>query len=96
MSAVSLPDLKAHLNLDHNLDDALLSLKLDAAEEYVANIIGVPFLDDLLPVPATIRQAILMLAAHWYESREAALPGAPFAVPFGVHDLLQSHRAWVV
>lgn len=94
MSAVSLPDLKAHLNLDHDLDDDLLTLKLDAAEEHVAAIIGAPIPAD--PVPATIRQAILMLAAHWYENREAALPGAPFAVPFGVHDLLQSHRAWVV
>lgn len=94
MSAVSLPELKAHLNLDHDEDDALLSLKLEAAEEHVTNIIGSPIWTD--PVPATIRQAILMLSAHLYEVREAALPGAPFAVPFGVHDLLQSHRAWVV
>lgn len=38
-----------------------------------------------------------MLAAYWYEQREAALTGGnAYAVPFGVHDLLQSQRAWVV
>ncbi|MGA0539050.1 head-tail connector protein [Neotabrizicola sp. VNH66] len=92
--AITVAELKAQLNLDSDTDDALLSLKIEAAEAYCASFIGGPIPD---PVPATIKQAVLMLAAYWYEAREAATVGGnPYAVPFGCHDLLQAHRAWVV
>ncbi|PYF06737.1 putative phage protein (predicted DNA packaging)/uncharacterized phiE125 gp8 family phage protein [Rhodobacter viridis] len=94
MPSVTVPELKAQLNLDHDLDDALLSHQIEAAEAHVASFIGSPLTD---PLPAAIRQAVLMLAAYWYETRETAQAGgAPYAVPFGVHDLLQPHRVWVV
>ena len=94
MPFVTVPELKAQLNIDHDLDDALLSHQIDAAVSHVASFIGAPLTD---PLPAAIRQAVLMLAAYWYETREAAQAGgAPYAVPFGVHDLLQPHRVWVV
>jgi len=94
MPIVSVPELKSQLNLDHDLDDALLSLKIDAAEAYCSSFIAGEIPD---PAPATIKQAILMLAAHWYENREAVLTGGnAYIVPFGVHDLLGAHRAWVV
>lgn len=93
MSITPVADLRAHLNLDHEADDALLAQQLDAAEDYASLTIG-----DVLftPLEPSIRQAVLMLAAFWYETREAALPGVPYAVPFGVSDLLQSHVRWVV
>ena len=94
MSAVSVEELKAQLNLDHDLDDALLSSKIDAAEAYAAGFTGAPI---PTPCPAAIKQAVLMLASYWYEVREAALVGGnPYAVPYGAHDLLQPHRTWVV
>lgn len=45
-------------------------------------------------VPATVRHAILMLAAHWYESRQAAVAtgAVPQDVPYGVKSLLDSQR----
>lgn len=92
--AITVPELRVQLNLDSDHDDALLSQKIDAAEAYCASFIGGPIPD---PAPAAIKQAVLMLAAYWYELREAATVGGnPYAVPFGVHDLLQAHRAWVV
>lgn len=94
MPFVTVPELKAQLNIDHDLDDALLSHQIEAAEAHVASFIGASLPD---PLPAAIRQAVLMLAAYWYETRETAQAGgAPFVVPFGVHDLLQPHRVWVV
>jgi Phage gp6-like head-tail connector protein len=112
MSAVSVSELKAQLNLDDYRDEGLLQLKIDAAEAYVSSFIGSPILvampvvpdeDGTLPppryapVPATIMQAVLMLAAYWYEVREAAVTGGnPYIIPFGVHELLQAHRRWVV
>lgn len=45
-------------------------------------------------VPAAIRHAILMLVAHWYETRQAtvATGAVPQDVPFGVRSLLDSQR----
>ncbi|WP_417278404.1 head-tail connector protein [Celeribacter sp.] len=112
MSVTPVALLKAHLNLEHDLDDDLLQLYLNAAEAYVAKYIGgeipeipEPVVDadgfllvkaDPDPVP-DIRLAVLMLAGFWYENREAAQSSGKTAmVPFGVHDLLDSHRRWVV
>ncbi len=45
-------------------------------------------------VPAAIRHAILMLTAHWYESRQAAVAtgAVPQDVPYGVKSLLDSQK----
>ena len=44
-------------------------------------------------VPAPIRQAILLLVAHWYEHREPIEVGAPgTSVPVMVGDLLKPYR----
>lgn len=95
MPALTVDELKAQLNLEHDLDDALLAQKIAAAEAYAASYIGEAAVPD--PCPAGIKQAVLMLAAFWYEVREAAsFGGSAYEVPFGVHDLLRPHKAWVV
>lgn len=44
-------------------------------------------------VPATIRHALLLLIAHWYEHREPVEIGTSVnAVPVMVSELLQAHR----
>jgi uncharacterized phage protein (predicted DNA packaging) len=91
---VTIDELKLQLNLDHDLDDDLLIGKLAAAQVWVGNYIGTP-LADLDSIPATINEAVLQLAAAWYEQREATSYGSSGeAVPFGVHDLLAGHRLW--
>lgn len=42
--------------------------------------------------PKTIRQAILLLAGHWYEHREAVAQGGWEELPVGVAALLGQHR----
>ncbi|PZX46353.1 head-tail connector protein [Cereibacter changlensis] len=82
--------LKAQLNLDHDLDEALLAHKLAAADAWIAKHTGQPFPED---APADLTEAALQLAAFWYEQREAASFGLATApVPFGVYELLQGHR----
>jgi len=45
-------------------------------------------------VPATVRHAMLMLVAHWYENREAELIGVNSkTLPFGFDDLIGMERA---
>lgn len=88
-SITSLSLLKSQLNLDHDLDDALLAHKLKAAEIWIGNYTGTPFVAG----NAALTEAALQLAAFWYEQREAASFGMTTApVPFGVRDLLDSYR----
>ncbi|WP_370213455.1 head-tail connector protein [Roseovarius sp.] len=83
--------LKSQLNLDHEIDDALLAHKLAAAEVWIANYTGTPFATN----DAAQTEAALQLAAYWYEQREAAFEGGIKAIPFGVRDLLESSKTQV-
>lgn len=93
MAAVTMADLKAHLNLTTDQDDQLLTGKLEAASAWVgAYTASDPGLDT---TPAPINEAILQLAAHLYENREASLVGVTAsALPFGFLDLLAPYRAF--
>lgn len=91
MTITPLALLKAQLNLEHDLDDALLSHKLAVAEEWIGNFIGSP-LAELDPVPASIIEAAVQLAALWYVQREAATDVRLTTIPFGVLDLLSPYR----
>jgi len=55
--------------------------------EYVAG-----YGDQASDVPEPIRQAILLLAAHWYEHREAVSEGQMVEVPMGVWWLVEPLR----
>ncbi|MDO6521281.1 head-tail connector protein [Shimia thalassica] len=84
--------LRLQLNLDHDLDDALLAHKLDAAEIWIGHYTGVPFAAG----DAALIEAALQLASYWYEQREAAsFDVSTKPVPFGVRDLLDSYREQV-
>ncbi|HEU4986868.1 MAG TPA: head-tail connector protein [Rhizobiaceae bacterium] len=43
-------------------------------------------------VPASIRQAVLMLAAHWYTNREAVAEQGMASIPMGVDALIAPYR----
>lgn len=47
-------------------------------------------------VPHEVRQAILLLVGHWYESRETAGEAQMHEIPMGAHALLNLHRKMFV
>ena len=50
-------------------------------------------------VPEAIRQAVMLLAGHWYENREAVVLGrimAPTELPFAVSALIEPYRRRVL
>ena len=86
--------LKRQLNLTGTDDDAQLALFLDAATEHTRQHIGAEALA-YAEAPAPLKLAVLMLAAHLYENREATIAGMGInSVPFGYLDFCAAYRAW--
>lgn len=93
----ALNDLKARLNIiDDDTEDGLLAGMIADALDHTGTAIGA-----LAPVsyddaPGGIRRAVLMLAAHFYENREAVLVGTSGnELPMGYADLIAPHQKWV-
>ena len=80
MAVLTLDEIKAHLRLDGSAEDAQLTLLGEAAEDYATQYLGrsLPWLDDEgapVPVPASVRAALLLVIGDLYENREGAFVG---------------------
>lgn len=81
---------------DFNRDKALLDRLLDAALQYTIRRVN-RTLEELKAIgegelPAAIVQAVLMLAAYWYSTREAAATTQVRSVPLGYNSLVMSYQ----
>ncbi|MGN6311745.1 MAG: head-tail connector protein [Xanthobacteraceae bacterium] len=89
---LTLSDAKAHLNVTFDADDSLIEAKLDAAKAWVEAYTGEEITDS---TAAPVNQAVLMLTAHLYQNREAAIIGMTAdTLPLGFLTLLDPFRAW--
>ena len=93
----ALTDLKAQLNLtDDDADDALLTGMIDDALDHTGSAIGADARLSYDELPGGLRRAVLMLAAHFFENREAVLVGiSANELPLGFWELVAPHRKWV-
>ena len=68
--------VKANLILEHDADDALLSGYLEAAVSYAESYqhLTVGTYEAAI-MPPTTEQAVIMLASHFYESRDGSTGG---------------------
>lgn len=99
-----LEKVKANLILDHGLDDALLQSYITAAVAYAESYQHIPegsYREK--PMPPTTEQAVIMLASHFYESRDGSTGGffadninAAQQVWNTVNLLLRLDRDWKV
>ena len=99
-----LQKLKANLIIDHSADDALLEQFLTAAISYAESYQHIPegtYTES--PMPATTEQAVIMLASHFYESRDGSTGGFFADNPLAaqqvwntVNLLLRLDRRWQV
>lgn len=97
MSLTALSLLKVHVRADDfSEDDAYLQHLLDAAEQHVADNTNRSLADLVelgggeLPMPLT--HAVLLLAGHWYNQREAVAGVAMAEVPYTLQALLKPYR----
>lgn len=95
---LTLEDLKKHLNIDHNEDDAyitdLISVAVDAVETYINRPIA-EFVDAEGNLKPAIRHACRLLIGTWYANRESVVFASPSELPDGVVSLLLPLRRFV-
>lgn len=81
--------VKANLILDHLADDRLLEIYITAAIKYAESYQHLPENHYIqAPMPATTEQAIIMLSAHFYESRDGSTGG------FFLDNVQASQQVW--
>ncbi|MDI7864089.1 head-tail connector protein [Rhizobiaceae bacterium n13] len=105
---VSIDELKRQLNIVGEVSGdeyLLLQRKIVAAEGYIQRLLGFKLDEVTYPddddydfpdtVPAPLKEAILQLAAHWYENREATLVGVSAQeLPLGVQQIVNEYREY--
>ena len=99
-----LSKVKANLILEHSADDELLKGYIAAAVSYAESYQHIPegyYTENAMP--ATTEQAVIMLASHFYESRDGSTGGffadsvqAGKQVWETVNNLLRLDRDWKV
>lgn len=103
MSVVTLSLAKQHIAVTHIADDVLIQQCIDAAEAYAARFMGYESLDELAAVdseqpsagavlPADVVRAVLLLAADYYNLREAQVLGTSITKNPAAENLLHFHR----
>ena len=102
--ATLLEKVKQNLILDHSADDELIERFITAAVSYAESYQHIPEgTYSQSEMPATTEQAVIMLASHFYESRDGSTGGffadntnAAQQVWNTVNLLLRLDRDWKV
>ena len=71
-----LQKVKQNLILEHNEDDELLKMYITAAVSYAESYQHIPenyYSEN--PTPPTTQQAVILLASHFYDSRDGSTGG---------------------
>lgn len=99
-----LEKVKANLIIENNVDDELLKRYITAAVSYAESYQHIPegtYTENAMP--ATTEQAVIMLASHFYESRDGSTGGffadnvqAAQQIWNTVNMLLRLDRDWKV
>lgn len=95
MAIVTLPDMKAELGITDSTDDVMIAAKIDEAQAYLEQVLGYAIETKFTTVPADLKAAVKMQAAHLYENREATIAGVSLQiVPSGLDDILRERRSY--
>lgn len=100
MAYVTLADLKAHLKVEVNTDDAYLTSLIDVAEATVGNDLGkdLSYYADATTnkIPAPLYQAVMILCGDLYNNRESVAFATPSEVPRSYGYLIAPYKKYDV
>lgn len=97
MATLDLALLKQHVRADDfTIDDSYLEHLLAAAKEYICTATNRSEAE-LIEIgngelPVTLQQAVLLVAGHWYNQREAVSGVQMAEVPYTVQALVKPYR----
>lgn len=97
---VTVEEMKRQLGITEDLgtlDDELIEGKIEAAQDHLERLLGYKLADEFPSgtVPASLKEGIRLLAAHWYENREASIVGVSAQeIPYGVREIIREYRHW--
>ena len=96
MATVNLELFKKSVRVDFEEDDSYLEFLLESAEQSVVRSTNrttseLSVLNDG-EFPVMLKQAIIMLAAHWYNQREAVGGAQLTEVPYSIQALVKPWR----
>ena len=87
---VTIPELKAHLRIQQEEEDALLASLLAQAQAAAEEFCRVTFTEN---APQTARLAVLLMASYFYECRDLSEKGGYNVMTAAFRALLYPHRA---
>lgn len=93
---IDLNEIKAHLRIEHDLDDELLEAYADAALEAASNHIGKVWGDETtsntVKFTKGIKVGCLMFIGHLYANREIVSDVQQYEVPMAISALWNPYR----
>lgn len=99
MNFLTLSYIKSHSRIDYDIEDDLLTLYGEAAEETVMNICNTTYADmveEYGAVPKAIIQAALMLVDASYQNRAPVSAVNMYAVPYTFDFLVKPYMKLTV
>ena len=94
MQILTLEDIKKHTRIDDDLDDELLEIYGESAEELVLQLCNrtiESLYEQYGRIPGNIRLACLMLTAHSFTHREPASIQNLYTVPYTLDALIKPY-----
>lgn len=94
MNFLTLSYIKSHSRIDYDIEDDLLTLYGEAAEETVMNICNTTYeamLEKYATIPSAIVQAALMLVDVSYTHRSPVSPVNLYAIPYTFDMLVKPY-----
>jgi uncharacterized phage protein (predicted DNA packaging) len=94
---ITLQDLKDHLRILTDAEDAYLAGLIETATAYVEGDLDASFTDmESTPagIPLPLKQALLFLCAHWYEERQPVTSGVAVSqpIPLAYESIINKYR----
>lgn len=87
---VTCDELKAHLRIQHDEEDSLLESLLTQAQAAASDYCRTTFEEN---APEPVRLAVLLMASHFYEYRDASDKAAYATMMIAFHALLYPYRS---